>query len=93
MALRIFEETIAGEALIALHGWLSVAEVAEFEKAAAATGRPPRIDLAHLNGVDKEGLRALQRLRQQGARLTGASPYIELLLERTGEAVDGEREK
>jgi hypothetical protein len=83
MTLRIFEQAGEGEAVIALHGWLSAAGVGEVERLAAAQSRPVSIDLAQLAGVDVEGLRALLRLRGEGARLTGASPYVELLLERT----------
>lgn len=82
MTLRIFEEASEHEAVIALHGWLSAAEVAEVERLATAQSLPVRIDLAHLAGVDAEGLRVLRRMRGGGARLSGASPYVELLLER-----------
>lgn len=86
MTLRIFEQTDESEAVIALHGWLSTAEAAEVERlAAGCRERPVRLDLSQLAGVDTEGLRALARLRAGGARLTGATPYIELLLERTAE--------
>jgi hypothetical protein len=61
-----------------------VAAVREVERVAAAAGdQPLRIDLAHLVGVDPAGLQTLRRLRGRGARLTGASPFVELLLERT----------
>jgi len=84
MTLRIFEDANEREAVIALHGWLSVAEVGEVERVAdAVADRPVRIDLEHLVGVDLAGLQALRRLRGLGARLTGASPFVELLLERT----------
>ena len=82
MTLRIFEHADEREHVIALHGWLSATEVAEVEKAAAAHGRALRIELGQLAGADVEGLRFLRRLRSGGARLTGASPYIRLLLER-----------
>ena len=72
MTLRIVEESAASEPVIALHGWLSAAEVVELERAAAAAGRPPRIELGQLAGIDAEG-----------ALLTGATPYIALLIERT----------
>jgi anti-anti-sigma regulatory factor len=83
MTLRIFEEADEHEAVIALHGWLSAAEVEELTRVVAGKGRCLRIDLAQLAGVDAAGVRALRRLREGGARFTGASPYIELLLERT----------
>ncbi len=89
MTLRIFEEANDREAVMALHGWLNGAEVGEVERVAATLDRPLRIDLAQLVGVDAEGLRALQRLQGSGVRLTGASPFVELLLERTVAAGPG----
>lgn len=88
MTLRILEPADEQEAVIELHGWLSGAEVAEVERLARERQRPVRIELAELAGVDPDGLRALRRLRAGGARLTGATPYVELLLRRseTGEA-------
>ena len=83
MTLRIFEELDDGETVIALHGWLSAAEVAEVEELVARPDRRVRIDLEQLAGVDGEGLLALQRLRRNGTRFTGVSPYLEILLERT----------
>jgi hypothetical protein len=82
MTLRIFQEAKEHEVVIALHGWLSAAEVPEVERLAVGAERPLRIDLAQLAGVDAEGLRLLRRLRDGGARVTGASPFIELRLER-----------
>jgi anti-anti-sigma regulatory factor len=90
MTLRIFEEANEREAVVALHGWLSSAEVDELAKVVAGKRPCVRIDLAQLAGVDAAGLRALRRLRGSGARLTGASPFVELLLERSA-ADDGER--
>jgi hypothetical protein len=49
-----------------------------------------RIDLGQLTGADAGGLRALRRLRSTGARFTGTSPYVALLLERSA-ADDVER--
>ena len=85
MTLRIFEASDEAGGVVALHGWLSAAEVGELERVVAAHGRPLRIDLAHLAGVDEDGLRELAGWRRQGVRLTGASPFVELMLERTAE--------
>jgi hypothetical protein len=82
MTLRIFEGNDRQGELVALHGWLSEAEVAEVERVVAAHGLGLRIDLKNLAGTDADGLRALGRLRAAGARLVGASPFIALLLER-----------
>jgi hypothetical protein len=78
MTLRIFVEAHGG--VVALHGWLTAAEVEEVQKAVAAQGPSPQVDLASLAGVDEEGLQALKRLEQNGTSLTGAKPYIALLL-------------
>lgn len=85
MTLRIFERAGEIEAVVALHGWLSAPEVPELERLVAAHHGLLQVDLAHLVGVDAEGLRVLKGLRTRGVRITGASPYVELLLERTRE--------
>ena len=91
MTLRIFEEPREGEDIVSLHGWLSVAEVPELEKTAAAHADRLRIDLAQLAGIDADGLQALVRLRAGGARLTGASPFVELLLRHAGSRGHGDK--
>ncbi len=80
MTLRIFAEAQDRRAVISLHGWLSVAEVSELERVAAEAQSPVTIDLAQLVGVDADGLQALRRQQERGARLVGASPFVELLL-------------
>jgi hypothetical protein len=83
MTLRIFVESAEDTVTVALHGRLSTAEVAEVEKVTGEQDKPLRIDLAHLTGVDRDGLRALRRLCVGGACVTAASPFIQLMLERT----------
>ena len=85
MTLRIDVLAGAGTQTIVLHGWLSKAEVLEFERVASEAGLPLRIDLGQLVGADAEGWRSLSRQKPRGACLTGASPYIELLLEGAAE--------
>jgi len=80
MTLRIFVETQSDGGVVALHGRLSAAEVEEVEKALAELGPSSHIDLAHLTGVDPEGLEALRRLEENGTPLEGASQYVALLL-------------
>ena len=79
--LRIDVEHSGGECLVALHGWLTGEEVGVFETSCASLEPPFRIDLANLAGADKRGLSALLAQQGRGARITCASPYIELLLE------------
>jgi hypothetical protein len=79
-----------GEARIELHGRLSASEIAEFQTACASQSPPLRIDLENLSGASADGILALKEQRARGARLVGASPYIELLLSgRTGGAEHG----
>jgi hypothetical protein len=93
MTLRIDLKAGTGPATIVLHGWLSRAEVREFERTVAEVGLPLRVDLGQLAGADAGGLRSLCRQRRRGARLTGASPYIGLLLERSAGDAEDESEK
>ena len=82
MVLKIVSEVREDGGVLVLHGWLSGPEVTEFERVCAAAPGPPLIDLHNLAGVDSNGLRALAAQRERGSRLTGASPYVELLLSR-----------
>ena len=93
MTLRIFVEAQSDAGVVALHGWLSAAEVEEVEKAVAQLGPSSRVDLAHLTGTDPEGLEALRRLTEAGTQLEGVSPYMSLLLESRVVAGRGEPEK
>jgi hypothetical protein len=68
------------EVRIELHGRLSGPEIAEFQTTCAAQRPPLHIDLENLSGASADGILALKEERAKGARLTGASPYIELLL-------------
>jgi hypothetical protein len=79
--LRIDVVRAGDECVVALHGWLAGEEVAVFETSCASLELPVRIDLANLAGADNPGLTALHTQRRRGARITGASPYIELLLD------------
>jgi hypothetical protein len=90
MTLRIFLETQPDGGVVALHGWLGATEVGEVEKAVAELGPSSRVDLAHLTGIDAEGLQALRRLEENGTPLEGASPYMALLLASTAMACWGQ---
>jgi hypothetical protein len=86
MTVRIDTAAGPGQPTIAVHGWLSVAEVPEFERLVTETGLPVRIDLTHLVEADLEGRQSLLRQQERGARLVGASPYLRLALESTARA-------
>ncbi len=85
MPLRIVVRETADGVEIALHGWLSGPEVAEFEQT-CPVDRPLRLDLRGLSGADGTGVLSLREKQVRGALLTGASPYIEVLLGTRGRA-------
>jgi hypothetical protein len=68
------------EKVIELHGWLRGPEIVEFQDTCALCPLPMRIVLDNLSGASANGILALREQRARGALLTGASPYIELLL-------------
>ena len=84
MTLRIFDESDAIEAVFALHGWLSAAEVNEVERLAAECDRPLRLDLAHLVGVDAEGAS-----HAASAAAAGSAHHRRLALRRAAAGADG----
>ena len=95
MPFRIFVRGGGDTAVLELNGWLREREVAVFEETCALQDGPVQLDLKHLLGIDAEGREALHRQRARGVRITGASPYIELLMSRTADASawDGNGEK
>ena len=80
MTLRMVVRSGKGEAVLALHGWLSGPEVAEFERVVGTAPLPLRLDLTNLAGADRCGITALCAQRDRGTRLANVSPYIGLLL-------------
>jgi len=81
MTLQVVCRTVdAGGSVMELHGWLTGPEIEEFKAACASRPLPLRIDLEQLAGASGDGILALKEQRARGARLEGASPYIELLL-------------
>ena len=52
-----------------------------------AAGTAVRLDLSGLRSADRDGIEVLRSLAAEGAELTGASPYVQLLLEQ-GTAVE-----
>jgi len=71
----------SGVRVVRLEGWLEGEAVAEFERVVNGETAPLRLDLSELRSADTAGLDLLRAVRQAGASLVGASPYIRLLLE------------
>ena len=86
MTVRIDTATGVGQPTIVLHGWLSAAEVSEFERLVTEAGLPVCIDLTDLVEADVAGRRSLLRQLERGAHLVGASTYLRLLLESAARA-------
>lgn len=80
MTLQIVVRDGGEQPVIELHGWLRGPEIVEFNDACSHRSLPLRIDLENLSGASADGVLALKEQRARGAVLTGASPYIELLL-------------
>jgi hypothetical protein len=80
VTLRIACDQASGISVIRLEGWLEADVVTELERVVGECARPLRLDLTQLRSADPAGLAVLKALREQGAVLVGASPYLHLLL-------------
>lgn len=81
MTVRI--ETSAGEKkpTVSVAGRLEGLGVGELVRTCRSIEGGLVLDLSGLRSADAEGIEAIQKLVQGGARLRGASPFIRLLLE------------
>ena len=80
MTLRITTIGPGPPVALALDGRLTGDEVAELRRAVDEVGGEVLLDLAGLQFADRPGVCALRELKGHGVRITGASPYITLLL-------------
>lgn len=84
MTLRIGRDDEPPGGGVRLVGRLTAEELPELERVIVALGhRPLRIDVTDLMSADTDGLAVLKRLREEGAVLEGASPYLRLALGET----------
>jgi ABC-type transporter Mla MlaB component len=63
-----------------LDGRLTTEEVPELRRAYAELQGQVTLNLSDLQFADRTGVSVLRELRAHGAKFTGASPYIELLI-------------
>ena len=68
---------------VRIEGCLEDEAVAEFDRVCREASGDLVLDLSALLSADESGLAALRALMAGGARVTGASPYIQLLLKDT----------
>jgi ABC-type transporter Mla MlaB component len=73
---------------VRLAGRLQCEHVDELMRLCEESTPALRLDLTDLVSVDPSGLETLSLIRQRGAQVEGASPYIALQLERLGPARD-----
>ena len=63
-----------------LDGRLTTEEVPELRRVCAELQGQVTLNLSDLQFADRTGASVLRELRAHGAKFTGASPYIELLI-------------
>lgn len=70
---------------VRVHGWIEGEDEArELIRVVRNTPAPVVLDLGELQTADTVGLKALNTLASEGARLTQASDFIKLLLKSSG---------
>lgn len=87
MLLRIGEERLGEVTILHVMGRLGGEAVEELGRACRTAGRPLRLELSGVLHADEVGLSLLRSLRDSGAELTGASPFIQLLLGGPGQKI------
>lgn len=80
MGFRIETKKEQEMTVIQVAGTLSDRATVELEQVCRKTIGPLSLDLTHLQSVEAEGLRFINELKTKGVPLTGASPYLQLLL-------------
>ena len=80
MTLKITRTEPGPPPVLRLDGRLTGDEVAELHRVVDEVGGHVILDLAGLQFADRPGLSALLELKEHGATLTRASPYLAILL-------------
>ena len=81
MLLRIDEERLGEVTVMHVMGRLREGTVEELGRACREARGPIRLELSGLLHADEIGIRLLRSLRDSGTELTGASPFVQLLIE------------
>ena len=82
MTIRIHRTSSADRTVLQIDGWLRAEDVDELVREYEAVLGPVVLELSNLQSADPAGVRALLEFNRLGAQIQGASPYVELLLER-----------
>ena len=84
MQIKITVSHAADRRVVRVDGWLSDGAVDALRTTLASTPAPFSLLLDDLRGADGEGLTLLDSLARRGTPLDGLSPYLQLLLSRSG---------
>lgn len=80
MQIRITRTDSDTAAIVQVDGRLTVTAVPELERECQSPRGALYLDLKNLLSADAEGVKALNKLVESGARLVGESPYVRLQL-------------
>jgi hypothetical protein len=80
LTIRISTEAGGTVTTIRIEGKLTSVSVPDVRTACESANPPLHLDLSGLFSADSDGIRALRSLSEAGAKLHGASPYINQLL-------------
>jgi anti-anti-sigma regulatory factor len=78
--IRITEKLEGSDATVKVDGRLMSADTELLVQACQRHAGPVVVDLSDLHFADDAGIRVLQELKAQGARIVGARPYVSLQL-------------
>jgi anti-anti-sigma regulatory factor len=82
MDIRIDFISDGSESVVRLSGRLGSTAVAQLKKACDPIEDPFVIDLTNLLFADDKGITAIRAIADKGAQVHGASPFIQLLLDK-----------
>lgn len=80
MSIRITEKPNGDGTVLQLDGRLAVEDVAELMRAYRSAQGPVVLELVNLQSASSPGVEALLELASLGARIRGASTFMELLM-------------
>ena len=80
MGLRIDTEFKVSSTVLRIAGNLAGQSVSELEKVSSDLSGRLELDLSNLKWADTQGIDAIRRLRDGGAKVRNASPLIRMLL-------------
>jgi hypothetical protein len=82
MGLCITVNANGSTTTVKVDGRLTLEGAAELDRQCGSAAGVVYLDLSNLRSADAEGVEAIRALADGGIQLSGASPYIEMLLKR-----------